>query len=92
MNKHIGNKFDDFLREENIFDEVSAMAIKKICAYQIQQALEKKHLTKSLLAKQMNTSRAEVDRILNPENTSITLKTIAKIAHVLGKKVNISFV
>lgn len=92
MNKYIGSSFDDFLKEEKIFDEVEAVAVKKVLAYQVQKLLGKNRLTKSQLALQMNTSRAVIDRVLDPTNTSITLKTAVKIAHILGKKVNLSFV
>ena len=90
MNKNIGSKFDDFLMEEGMLDETEAVAIKKVIAYQLSAALVKKHLTKVQLAKEMSTSRAEINRILDPENIGITLKTVVKVAHALGKKVNFS--
>jgi antitoxin HicB len=91
MAKNIGGKFDDFLKEEQIFDEVVAVALKRTIAFQVGKTLEKKHLTKTHLAQQMRTSRAEVNRILDPGNTIITLRTIVKLAHVLGKKVRVAF-
>jgi antitoxin HicB len=91
MSKHIGSKFDDFLKEEELFDEAEAVSIKRLIAYQVQTTLGKKRLTKVALAKQMRTSRAEIDRILDPANTSITLKTILKLSRVLGRKLAVSF-
>jgi antitoxin HicB len=91
MNKNIGSSFDDFLKEEKIFDEVEAVAIKRVLAYQMQQELKKKHITKSTLARKMKTSRASLDRLLDPVNTSITLKTLVKVAHVLERKISFSF-
>ena len=84
--KHIGSNFDDFLREEGLLAQVEAVAIKRVLAYQIAQAMKEKGLTKVTLAKMMGTSRAQLDRLLDPENPSVTLQTLGKAAHVLGKK------
>lgn len=92
MNKNIGSKFDDFLKEEGLFDEAEAVAIKRVLAYQVQKQLEKKHITKLQMAKRMQTSRSSLDRLLDPTNTSITLRTLVKIAHVLGRKIEFSLV
>jgi len=91
-NKSIGSSFDDFLVEEGISEEVEAGAIKKIIAYQLQEAIEKEKLTKTALARRLETSRAAVDRILDPENESITLLTLKKAANVLGKKLRLELV
>ena len=91
-NKSIGSSFDDFLVEEGISEEVEAGAIKKIIAYQLQEAIEKEQLTKTALAIRLETSRAAVDRILDPENESITLLTLKKAANVLGKKLRFELV
>ena len=58
MNKNIGSKFDDFLKEEGLLDDAEAVAIKRVLAYQVQKELEKKHMSKLSLAKQMRTSRS----------------------------------
>ena len=71
---------------------MEAGAIKKIIAYQLQEAIEKEHLTKTALAIRLETSRAAVDRILDPENESITLLTLKKAANVLGKKLRLELV
>ncbi len=91
MKKNIGSNFDDFLKEENLFDDAEAIAIKRVLAYQVQEELKKKHITKQAMAKEMHTSRSSLDRLLDPSNTSITLKTLVKIAHVLGRKIKFSF-
>ena len=85
-NNFIGSSFDDFLVEEGIAEEVEAGAIKKIIAYQLQEAIEKEQITKTALAAQLETSRAAVNRLLDPENESVTLLTLARAASVLGKK------
>ena len=91
-NNSIGSSFDDFLAEEGICEEVEAGAIKKIIAYQLQEAIEREHLTKTALANQLETSRAAVNRLLDPENESITLLTLKKAANVLGKKLRLELV
>ncbi len=88
-NKHIGSDFDDFLKEEGIFPEVEAVAIKKVIAFQIKQMMEKKHLSKTAMANKMKTSRSALDRLLDPSNVSITLQTLERAALALGKKVKI---
>jgi len=91
-NPHIGSSFDDFLKEEGIFDEVNAVAIKRVISWQVQQEMESKQWTKKVLAERMDTSRSAVDRMLDPENTSVTLKTLDRTASVLGKRLKIELV
>ena len=91
-NNFIGSSFNDFLNEEGICEEVEAGAIKKIIAYQLQEAIENEHLSKTALAARLDTSRAAVNRLLDPENESITLLTLKKAATVLGKKLHLELV
>ena len=91
-NKAIGSSFDDFLSEEGLSTEVEAGAIKKLIACQLQEAIEKEHISKSALAVQLETSRAAVNRLLDPENESITLLTLKRAANVLGKKLRFELV
>ena len=92
-NRSIGSSFDDFLaEEEGIAEEVEAGAIKKIIAYQLLEAIEKEKLTKTALATRLETSRSAVDRLLDPENESITLLTLKKASTVLGKKLRFELV
>ena len=91
-NKAIGSSFDDFLAEEGISEEVEAGAIKKIIAYQLQEAIEREHLSRTTLATRLETSRAAVNRLLDPDNESITLLTLKKAANVLGKKLRLELV
>ena len=92
LNNAIGSSFDDFLAEEGISEEVDAGAVKKIIAYQLQQAIEKEHLSRTALATRLETSRTAVNRLLDPENESITLLTLKKAANVLGKKLRVELV
>jgi len=89
-NPHVGSDFDDFLNEENIFDEAQAIAVKRVLAFQLEQGMKESRLTKSAMAKRMGTTRAQLDRLLNPENPSTTLTTVVKAAGALGQRVKIS--
>ena len=91
-NKHMGSNFDDFLAEEGLLAKVEATAIKRVIAYQIEQELNQKGLTKTEMAKKMKTSRSSLDRLLDPENASINLQTITKATSILGKRLKIEFV
>lgn len=92
QNKHRGSDFDDFLREEGIYEEVCAAAAKRAIAAQVAEALAAQHKSVSQLAKEMQTSRAAVLRLLDEKNHSLSLKTLAKAATVLGKKVHLELV
>ena len=87
--KHIGSNFDDFLKEEKIYEQAQAAAIKRVVAYQIAEEMKKKKLTKTEMASRMKTSRAALERLLDPENASITLITLERAASVLGKKLSV---
>lgn len=91
-NKNIGSDFDDFLSEECIRDDVEATAIKRVITFQLQNEMKKKHITKTVMAKKMRTSRSAIDRLFDPENDSLTLVTLNKAAHVLGKKLEVHLV
>jgi antitoxin HicB len=91
-NKHRGSDFDDFLKEEGIYEEVELRALKKALVMELERTMKKKALTKFSLASKMHTSRAALDRLLDPDNTSVTLTTLEKVAHALGKKLKIELV
>ena len=91
-NKHSGSDFDDFLREEGILAEVTETATKRVLAFQFAEAMKKKRLSKVTLAAKMKTSRSALDRLLDPDNRSVTLQTLERAALVLGKKLKISLV
>ena len=91
MNKHRGSSFDEFLKEEGILDEVSAKAQKRLMALQLADIMEDTGLSKSKLAKLLNTSRSQLDRLIDPENTAITLESMERLAHALGKRLKIEF-
>ena len=85
--KHLGSDFEDFLDREGILEECRASAIKFQIARELEREMSKQKISKAEMAKRLNTSRTGIDRLLDPENTSITLNTMAKVAHLLGKKI-----
>ena len=89
MTQHIGSSFDDFLQEEGIFEAVNAVAVKRVLAWQIAQAMKEQNLTKTALAEKMHTSRASLNRLLDEEDTSLTLTTLTSAANALGKQIKI---
>lgn len=86
VNIHTGSSFDDFLEEEGIRNEVEGAAIKKVLAWQFEQEMLKQQKTKQGMAKELRTSRSQLDRLLDPENTAVSLETITRAANVLGKQ------
>ncbi|HEY1326918.1 MAG TPA: XRE family transcriptional regulator [Casimicrobiaceae bacterium] len=89
-NPRTGSKFDDFLKEEAIFDEVQAKALKRALAEQLEERMHDAKLTKLEMAKKMATSRSQLDRVLDPENVSVQLDTLIKAARAVGTEVEIS--
>jgi predicted XRE-type DNA-binding protein len=83
---HSGSTFDSFLEEAGIREEVEAIAIKRVLAWQLSQAMRKQQKTKQAMAKQLRTSRSQLDRLLDPSNVSVSLDTIARAATALGKR------
>jgi predicted XRE-type DNA-binding protein len=83
---HSGSTFDSFLDEEGIREEVEAVAIKRVLAWQLEQAMKRQQKTKQAMAKQLRTSRSQLDRLLDPQNAAVTLDTMSRAARVLGKR------
>jgi len=81
-----GSSVDDWLKEEGIYDEVVAQVEKEVIAWQLQQAMKKKKITKKKMAEMMKTSRTQVDKLLNPTDGNVTIKTLHKAAAVVGKR------
>lgn len=92
-NKHIGSGFNEFLKEEGVFEEAQAAAVKRVIAFQIEKAMKKGKITKKEMTERMHMkSRIHLDRLLDPNNKSVTLLTLEKVAVALGKKLKIQFV
>ena len=87
--KHIGSSFEDFLKEDGMSDEINAIAIKRVLAWQLEEAMQQDNMSKNQMAKAMRTSRSQLDRILDPDNSRIQLDTLIKAAQVLGRELRI---
>lgn len=85
QHKHIGSSLDDFLKEEGIFDDSDAVAVKRVLAWELQRTMQQEQISKIEMAKRLETSRSQLDRLLDPKNTAVTLATLQKAAHCLGK-------
>ena len=89
--KHIVSIFDSFLEDEDMLQESEAVAIKRVIAYALERKMQEDNMSINRLAKELETSRTAICRILDPNNTSITLNTIEKVAKYLGKRIILSF-
>jgi len=89
-NKHIGSDFDDFLAEEGLLEQAETVAIKRVIAYQVEQLMAQQTLSKTEMSRRMKTSRAALERLLDPANQSVTLQTLDRAARALGKRLQIS--
>jgi DNA-binding Xre family transcriptional regulator len=85
--EHTSSTFDSFLEEEGIREEVEAVAVKRVLAWQFAEAMRKKKKTKQALAKELRTSRSQLNRLLDPQNVAVSLDTITRAASALGKRV-----
>jgi predicted XRE-type DNA-binding protein len=91
-NPAIGSSLEDFLKEDGIYDECNNKAIKEVLAWQLQQAMKENGISKMAMAEKMKTSRAALDRLLDPSNTAVTLHTMMKAAATIGKTIRIELV
>ena len=87
--KNIGSDFDTFLEEEGLLEEATAVAIKRYIAFQLSEKMSEEHLSKAEMARRMKTSRSALDRLLDPENSSVTLQTLQSAAQALGGRIKI---
>ena len=92
LKENMNSDFDEFLVNDDIYEEVNDIAIKRIIAYQLEEEMKAQNITKTKMAELMNTSRAVVNRLLNPDNSSLTLHTLESATQALGKRLNISII
>lgn len=85
----IGSSFDAFLKEEGRFEATQAVAIKRVLAWQIEQEMKSQAITKKEMAQRMHTSRSQLDRLLDPENDAVSLETLARAAHAIGRNLKL---
>lgn len=87
--RNIGSAFDDLLEAEGLLEEATVVAVKRYIAYQLTEQMAKEHLSKAEMARRMDTSRSALDRLLDPDNSSVTLKTLQSAVHALGGRLRI---
>ena len=87
--QNIGSDFDDFLTEEGMLEEATAVAVKRVIAWQIEKEMSAQKITKTAMAKKMRTSRASLNRLLDENDTSLTLATLAGAAAALGRRIKL---
>lgn len=92
QNPHVGSTFESWLDEQGIREEVTAAAIKEVIAAQLAAEMKKNGITKARMAEMMETSRAQIDRLLDPKNNSATLETLVRAAKVLGRRLRLELV
>lgn len=90
--KHSGSTLDSLLKDYGILEEVEAVAIKRVVAWQLAQGMKVKRLSKKAMAARMRTSRSQLDRLLDPDNAAVQLSTITRAAKVVGKKIRMELV
>jgi antitoxin HicB len=91
-NPHFGSSLEDFLEAEGLLEEATEHAIKAVIAWQLRTKMDQQHLTKSALAKQLHTSRSQIDRVLDPNNEDVTVSTLRKVAGAVGQKLELRLV
>jgi antitoxin HicB len=84
-NPHFGSSFDDWLKEQGIYEEVTTHAIKRVLAWQIEQAMKAQKISKAEMARRMHTSRTQLDRLLDPNNDKVQLDTVQRAAAAVGR-------
>lgn len=91
-NPHIGSSLDDFLIEEGRLEEATDTAIKRVLIWQLQKAVEEKGLSKAALATRIGTSRTQIDRLFDPDNTRVTLHSLQRVASSIGRRLKLELV
>jgi len=89
MNRYTGSDFDEFLKEEGILEEVTARAHKRLLALQLDEAMEQSRITKTQPAERLQTSRSQLDRLLDPDNTAVTLDSLERLARAVGRELKV---
>lgn len=90
--RHSGSTFDSFLEEEGLLEEIEAVALKRVIAWQLKKAMDSCKITKQQMAKQLRTSRTQVDRLLDPSHTGVSIATVSKAAHAVGKRIRFEII
>ena len=88
----IGSSFGDFLKDDGVYNEVETVAVKRVIAWQLEEAMKARRMSKLQMARRMKTSRSQIDRLLDPSHSGVTLETLARAAQVLGRQIRVELV
>lgn len=88
-NKHLGSSFDEFLRSEGLYEEVTTLAWKRVLSWEVTEAMKREGISKSEMSKRMGTSRSQLERLLDPDNPNVLLDTVQRAAAAVGKRLTI---
>jgi DNA-binding phage protein len=91
-NPHIGSSLDDFLKEEGLYEDATNYAVKRVLAWQVEKAMQEQGITKTEMARRMGTSRAHLDKLLDPENDKVQLDTVQRAATAVGRRLRLVLV
>lgn len=91
-NPHIGGRFEDWLKEQGIYEETTNASIKRVVAWQLERAMKQQNLTRTEMARRMSTSRVQLNRLLDPENDGVTLDTLSRGASAIGRRLRLELV
>jgi antitoxin HicB len=91
-NPHFGSSLEDFLEAEGILEEATEHAIKAVVAWQLRTKMDEQHITKAALARQLHTSRSQIDRVLDPNNDDVSVSTLRKAVEAVGGKLKLELV
>jgi antitoxin HicB len=89
QNRYLGSSFDEFLRSEGLYEEVTTLAWKRVLSWEVTEAMRMQGISKSEMAKRMGTSRSQLERLLDPDNPNVLLETVQKAAVAVGKQLTI---
>tara|TARA_R100000935_G_C2737892_1_gene124660 strand:+ start:203 stop:496 length:294 start_codon:yes stop_codon:yes gene_type:complete len=87
-----GALFEDFLKEQGVYDETTEQAVKRVLAFQLAAAMKEQHLSKVEMAKRLATSRSQLDRLLDPSNDGVTLAVLSRAAQVVGRSIKVELI
>jgi antitoxin HicB len=88
----LGSSFDEFLRDDGLYEDATLEATKRVLAMQLASEMEQQHISKAEMARRMHTSRSALERLLDPENKSVTLQTLDKAARSLGRRIAVALI
>lgn len=90
--KNLGSSLEAFLKDEGIYQECNAVAVKRVLAWELEQTMEKENISKTKMAERLKTSRSQLNKLLDPQDTGVTLSTMQKVAECLGKQLKLELV